>query len=113
MGSKIKAFREKKHVSENEIAEYVGMSRSTYRHIEEGKREPKVSELIAIIEYLNINLSDVLEYRKPRISTEAIRSLAVGLGFQEYKQRNGQVDLSPKIYELAKSVIQKAHESRV
>lgn len=58
--TKIKEFRNRAGISQNELANRVGMVQSHISIIESGKRSMKVKQLIAIATALNANPADLL-----------------------------------------------------
>ena len=47
-------------LSQKEIAEYLGITRSSYGMYENGVREPNISTLIKIADYFNVSLDYLL-----------------------------------------------------
>jgi len=65
LGSRIRQWRQRRHLSQSELAERSGVTQSTLSNYENGKREPAVSILIHIAEVLDVSL-DELAGRMPR-----------------------------------------------
>ena len=61
IGRNIKLFREKSGISQEEIADYVGIKREVLSYYENEKREVSLLHLGKIAEYLNIDLESFLE----------------------------------------------------
>ncbi|SFJ45811.1 ImmA/IrrE family metallo-endopeptidase [Thermoflavimicrobium dichotomicum] len=59
IGMNLRRIREFKGISQSEAAERAGISRLTYRNIENGESIPKVSTLQAIVQGLGIKLQDL------------------------------------------------------
>ncbi|MFA0125360.1 helix-turn-helix transcriptional regulator, partial [Vibrio sp. 10N.261.48.A2] len=55
--AKIKSLRTAKNISQDEIAEAIGVSSRTYMDYENGKNEPKLSKALAIAEFLEVPLT--------------------------------------------------------
>ena len=66
MENYFKVLRKKRGVSQLEVAEYIGVSRSTYISIEAGKREVKQGELNTLADFYQLSPSDVLLQRFPK-----------------------------------------------
>lgn len=60
----IKKIREDKKISQKEIAEKIGISRSSYIVFEKGGKELTLSELEKLTEILGIKITDFLEEKK-------------------------------------------------
>ncbi len=58
---KIKLYREKKGIQQHEMANMVGVAKSTYSLYESGKREPDVLKIKKISAILNISADELLE----------------------------------------------------
>ncbi|WP_413478791.1 helix-turn-helix transcriptional regulator [Vibrio hibernica] len=55
----LKAMREKKQLKQSEVAEYVGVTAQTYMKWENGKNEPKASDVKKLAEVLEISESEI------------------------------------------------------
>lgn len=53
-------LREKKSVSQKEIAKTLGISVHAYQRFEYGEQEPRMSVLIALAEFYNISLDELV-----------------------------------------------------
>ena len=59
-------LRTERGLSQKELAKEVGISTLTYQRYEYGEREPKLSALIALADYYNLSLDElVCRNRKP------------------------------------------------
>lgn len=58
LGSKVKNFREKRRLSQEELGEIVGSRQSTISDIENGRRLPSVRMLFALSAALNVDLGE-------------------------------------------------------
>lgn len=56
----LKVFRMEKSVSQQEIADYLQITRQAYNYYENGKREPDYKTLLKLSEYFNITVDDLL-----------------------------------------------------
>lgn len=61
IGYKIKNLRERHNITQDELAEYLGVTRQTLIRWEKGISEPSLSYLYEISAYFNINLSDIVD----------------------------------------------------
>jgi transcriptional regulator with XRE-family HTH domain len=61
IGKNNKLFREKSGISQEEIADYVGIKREVLSYYENSKREVSLLHLGKIAEYLNVDLESFLE----------------------------------------------------
>jgi len=105
-GEIIRQLREKKSVSCRELYEYLDISRSSYLKIEKGLRDLRCDELIKICEYLNVNPSLILGYKPKAVPTDKVHKLAIQNGFEQARQQNGRIDISPRLYTFANQLIQ-------
>jgi transcriptional regulator with XRE-family HTH domain len=61
LGDRIKEFRRKKDISQETLAEKVGVDRSYVGFLERGEKNPTLNTLIKIAKALNVNLSALFE----------------------------------------------------
>ncbi len=61
---KIKALRTEKGLSQQELAEILGISQKTISGYEVGVREPNIETLIKIAIVLDTTVDDLIEFRK-------------------------------------------------
>lgn len=61
IGSELRKIRESKNVSRKEITEKLYISEETIRRIEKGNNEPRISTLIPICIYLDIEIKDLFK----------------------------------------------------
>lgn len=59
MRIKLKELREKSNLTQNEIANIVGIARSTYTNIELGDKNPSFNVALKIKDALNTNEDDI------------------------------------------------------
>ena len=60
IGNRIKGCREKSNHTQQEIAEYLVLSRSSVANYESGKQRISIAELFSLAEYFNIGIEDLL-----------------------------------------------------
>lgn len=57
----LKTIREKKHISQQEVANYLGITRQAYSHYEVGRRKPDYETLLKLAEFFGVSVLDLLE----------------------------------------------------
>ncbi len=70
----LKSLRDAHQVSQQQIAEYLKVSRTTYANYEQGRREPDYSTLIQLARYFQVSTDYLLgipEAESPIIITQA------------------------------------------
>lgn len=60
----LKAVREKKRVSQQDVADYLGITRQAYSHYEVGRRKPDYETLLKLAEFYGVSVLDLLEAEK-------------------------------------------------
>ena len=58
--TKLKKLREEKKMKQQEVADKLGIARTTYASYEQGKREPDHETLIKIADYYNVTIDFLL-----------------------------------------------------
>lgn len=56
----LKAARERKNMTQKEVADSIGVAKSTYSLYESGQREPNVQTIKKIADTLNVSADDLL-----------------------------------------------------
>lgn len=64
IGSELRKIREAKGISRKEISEKMYISEETIRRIEKGENDPRISTLVPLCDYLEIDLRDLINYRE-------------------------------------------------
>jgi len=59
IGKNLRMYRKAKGLTQGEVAQQAGISRTAYRNIETGKADPKVDTLISICNALGVKIQDV------------------------------------------------------
>lgn len=67
-GQRLKALRNNRGISQNELSKHIGVSKSSINMYERGEREPGFETLEAIADFFNVNM-DYLLGREPLIRT--------------------------------------------
>lgn len=66
----LKAMRERKRISQQEVADYLGITRQAYSHYEVGRRKPDYETLLKLAEFYGVSVLDLLEVQKAPTSGE-------------------------------------------
>ena len=64
IGSDLRKIREEKGITRKQIAEEMFISEETIRRIEKGENDPRLSTLVPICEYLDIDLRDIINHQQ-------------------------------------------------
>ena len=67
LGRNIQRLREEKGITQKMLASEIGINRASLSLLENGKRELKVGELVAIAKVLRVGVEDVINGKKPVI----------------------------------------------
>lgn len=87
-GNNIRYLRASRNKSINEMAEYLGISRSSYVRIEDGVRDMRCFEAVLIAEYLNVPILKIMNVQEKPIISEQVKSLALQSGFHNWEVGN-------------------------
>jgi len=60
IGNKLQAARKLKGLTQEELSNKVGITRSYYAQVERGERNPTTTVIMSIVEALGVDISDVL-----------------------------------------------------
>lgn len=103
-GCRIARIRKSKYVTETEISKFVGISRISYRGIENGKRDMRCFEALKIAEYLNVHPNLIIGFGAPKLQEDKVHKLAVdnGFGVPGYY-------ISPRLLSFARQVVDQVH----
>ena len=88
VGSRIKALRTKKGLTQEELSELVGINPKYLSSIERGKENPTFNTLIALSESLDVDFGamfNLLQAEDPKASKEIIISLLDKLDDEQIK----------------------------
>lgn len=89
LSSNIRHLRKLQKISQNELAEAIGVPRSTLNNWERGTAEPRLENIVQLADYFEIPVGDIIgtnaEYLKPGSSTDDVKVLAVTVNEQEYR----------------------------
>ncbi|OTG87842.1 helix-turn-helix domain-containing protein [Acinetobacter sp. ANC 3813] len=102
-GRRIEVIRKSKYVSATEIAAYLGISRRSYKRVEDGVRDMLCHEVQSICTYLGIHPLRVMAVQEPSIPQDRIRKMAQELGFSAAESHN------PRIYALVQRALSASH----
>ena len=80
----LKALRYERHITQQQLADALGLSRSTIGMYEKGEREPDFETSEAIADYFNVRLDDLVGRKNanallsPTISTDTVTFPVIG-----------------------------------
>ena len=84
VGKNIKRFREKKKITQEEMAQALFITRQAVSNWENGKTEPDIDTMQKIADFLNITMEELIYGEKKKgdiyIQTGACKGSKVGLG---------------------------------
>lgn len=66
IGDNIRTARKQRGYSQEAFADIAGFSRSYYTEIETGKRNISILNLIKIMEALNVDLNEIIDFIEPK-----------------------------------------------
>ncbi|MGN0424267.1 MAG: helix-turn-helix domain-containing protein [Acetatifactor sp.] len=72
VGSRIRYFRELKHISTNRLANLAGISQSYVRDIELGKKNPTIEIIFQLCKVLDISLKDFFDEEQTKIQEDPL-----------------------------------------
>lgn len=101
-GLRIRALRIKKYISVLEIATYMDMSRTSFNRIENGERDLKCEEIIAIARYLNVAPTIIMGTQAPKLVSDKLKRFAVNSGFNAG-------EINPRLFDFVNTVVQDFH----
>ena len=58
--ARLRTIRMEKGAKQREVAEYLGVHLRTYQLYEEGKNEPSLAKLVALADYFQVTLDDLV-----------------------------------------------------
>lgn len=64
----LKEYRLSIGLTQVEMAQHLGMTERGYRYYENGQREPNLSTLVVIADYLNVSIDDLIGRTFPKDS---------------------------------------------
>lgn len=62
----LKEYRKSVGLTQSEMAQHLGMTERGYRYYENGQREPNLSALVVIADYLNVSIDDLIGRKFPK-----------------------------------------------
>lgn len=60
LGLKIREFRQSRHVTQTDLCEKIGLSRSFLNELEKGKKKPSAETLLRIAAFFNVTVSELI-----------------------------------------------------
>ena len=76
LGARIKEFREKNKMTQDTLAELVGVDPKHLSRIENGKNYPSLETLEKLVSNLNISFEDVFEFKHLVQRTELLQNIS-------------------------------------
>ena len=67
-GEKIRAFRDKKHLEQYQLAKIAGISNGAMSKWENGHSNPKLLNVLNICKFFNISMEEMLSIKKNQIA---------------------------------------------
>ena len=80
IGSKIKEARERAHLTQEELAEIIDISRTHMSVIERGVKTPKLDTFVKIVKALNLSADALLLDGMDQVNDSIVAELSVRLG---------------------------------
>lgn len=71
IANKICYYMELKHITQNDLANYMGVTQATISNWCKGIKTPRMDKIDKICEYFDINRSDLMEDKPPETNTLA------------------------------------------
>lgn len=66
----LRDIRNRRGVSQQDVATYLGISRQAYSNYETGAREPDFETLLKLGEYFDVTVDDILTGEKPHVESD-------------------------------------------
>lgn len=108
VNNNLKAAREKKHISQQEVADYLGITRQAYSHYEVGRRKPDYETLLKLSEFYGVSVLDLLDAEKAP-TREGERSISDDdIKFALF----GDAEIDDELYEEVKAFARFAKERK-
>lgn len=97
VGKKIESFRMIRKLSQKSLAKFINVSESTVRKLENGEREPTLTQLQEIADALGINVVVFLEFNTATVShvLSLIFAIDESIGLELLGARNKKGELIP------------------
>lgn len=82
LGEKIKFYRDKKGLTQEELGKEIGVKGATITRYEKNDRQPKLEQIAKIAKALDVSLEDLVDVRTRRVSTnDTVDKLIASLGY--------------------------------
>lgn len=69
-GDRLREFRDRRGVSQQIVADILGMDRSTYAYYESGKTEPSINTLIMLADFYGVTLDYLIGHAPPKANKD-------------------------------------------
>lgn len=109
LAHRLKALREEAGYTQQILADYLEIDKSTYAHYESGRRSPDVERLCRLAAYYNLT-DELLGVKKEKDPLRKDKPLyyRFPIVVPEYKNSSPQYDLG-RVYPLKQNVVHKVH----
>ncbi len=97
---RLKATRKQKHLSQDKLAELLGVTKQAISHWERGTREPDHETLLAIADILNVSTDYLLGHADMTAQIISQSELELLELFRTTDSRQRLLDYASKLYEL-------------
>lgn len=101
VNNNLKTIRERKHISQQEVSDYLGITRQAYSHYEVGRRKPDYETLLKLAEFFEVSVLDLLEEEKAPTSE----------GEHKNRTKNLSMKIGEKLRMISASNLQRARQS--
>ena len=106
IGEKIRTLREKKHLSQEEMADRLGYSQQAYSKIERNQSDIRLSVLHKVAEVLEIDVTELLADKSTMIVE--MNHSTHGINYQNHITYNGLSATDKEIWESRIALIEKS-----
>ena len=92
IGDMLKQLRKENKQTQQDLANFLGISRGTYAHYEINRREPDAATLIKLADYFHVSVDALLSHTPARDQQKEISSAALSTEETELLHKYRQVD---------------------
>lgn len=103
----LRLLRQEKEVSQQEVADYLQITRQAYNNYENGKREPDYEILLKLSEYFNVSVDYLV-----RGETSAERGKEIDNIYFDFAKKAQEDGIDPHDIELAIEMIKKLRSQK-
>ena len=122
LGSKLRAIRDERHLSQRELAQQAGLSPNAISLIERDEHSPSVATLQSLAAALHVRMSYFFDDEEPRpvlhvkakarpaISSKGVRIEGLGMELQRQEMEPFHITLAPQSHSGDRQVVHTGHE---